>query len=86
MKIPLRVGLDDKYSTSSVFDEISAFYRNLRRRLNLHEYEPQLVRTKIAHPAQNHYYSAATLAEDTHHVVVPLELALLVGRCRRLGE
>ena len=58
----LRVGPNDTYSTS-VFDEISAVYRNLRR-LNLHEHEPQLARKTLVHPAQNpaqnrHYSSNA---------------------------
>ena len=43
--------------SKSVFDEISAFYRNLRR-LNLHEYEPQLARKTIVRPAQISHYSS----------------------------
>ena len=48
--------LNDTYITS-VFDGISAFYRNLRR-LNLHEYEPQLARKTIVHPTQNRHYNS----------------------------
>ena len=53
----VRVGLDDTCSTLVFFEEISAFYRNLLR-LNLQEYESQLARKTIAHPAQNRHYSS----------------------------
>ena len=55
-KARVEVGLDDTYSTS-VFDEIPAFYRNLRG-LNLREYEPQLACKTIVHPAQSRNYSS----------------------------
>ena len=43
--------LNDTYwYSTSVFGEISAFHRNLRG-LNLNEYEPQLTRKTIVHPA-----------------------------------
>ena len=52
----VRVGPNDTYSIAD-FDEISAFYQNLRK-LNLHEYEPQLARKTIVHPAQSRHYSS----------------------------